>query len=133
MQLGLTKTQARVYLVLLKLDSSNARTIYKNTDVPRPEVYRSLDELQKLGLVEREVSKPIVFQTPPLELCIQILMDKREREHREFHHRAKEFLRKIQASKKPRRQKNEYTLSIIEGIKRIEAFVKGLPAVGCVY
>ena len=123
-QLGLTKTQAKVYLTLLRLDPAKARTIYKNTNVPRPEVYRSLDELQKLGLVEREIAKPFVFHTPPLELCIQILMAKRNQEHREFQNKAKEFLQKIQAAKKPRTENHEYKILMIEGIKRIEMLVK---------
>ena len=123
-QLGLTKTQAKVYLTLLRLDAAKARTIYKNTNVPRPEVYRSLDELQKLGLVEKEITKPFVFHTPPLELCIQILMAKRNQEHREFQNKAKDFLQKIQAAKKPRPKNNEYKIFVIEGIKRIEILVK---------
>jgi sugar-specific transcriptional regulator TrmB len=123
-QLGLTKTQAKVYLALLKLDTAKARTIYNNTEVPRPEVYRSLDELQKLGLVEKEINTPFMFHTPPLELCIQILMTKREQEHKEFQTRAKEFLQKIQKTKQPRPSRSEYNLFMIEGITRIEQLIR---------
>ena len=123
-QLGLTRTQAKVYLMLLKLEPAKARTIYKNTDVPRPEVYRSLDALQKLGLVEREISTPFMFHAPPLELCIQILMARREQEHREFQDRAKLFLRKMHSTKRPRPQKSEHRLLMIEGIKRIEMLLR---------
>lgn len=123
MQLGLTKTQAKVYLTLLKLDVANARTLYKNTDVPRPEIYRSLDELQKMGLVEKEISTPLKFHAPPLELCIQILMAKREQKYKEFKIEAREFLRKIKKIKQPQSKKRVYDLFMITGMQRIEQLI----------
>ena len=38
--------------------------------------------------------------------------------------KAKDFLQKIQAAKKPRPKNNEYKIFVIEGIKRIEILVK---------
>jgi sugar-specific transcriptional regulator TrmB len=53
MHLGLTNSQAKVYLALLRLGTDNkGTTIAKFADVLRQDVYRLLDELQQIGIAK---------------------------------------------------------------------------------
>ena len=73
-QVGFTKTQSKIYLTLLKLKVPDAKTLSKAANVPKPEVYRTLNELQKMGLAEKHITKPIKYEATPLQFGLQILM-----------------------------------------------------------
>jgi sugar-specific transcriptional regulator TrmB len=76
-QVGFTTTQAKIYLTLLQLKEPDAKAVSKTADVPKPEVYRTLNELQKMGLAERQITKPIKYLATPLQFGLQILMAQR--------------------------------------------------------
>lgn len=60
--IGLTKTQAAVLDFLLENGESKAGIIAKNTPHPRGVVYKALEELLKLNLIEKlEPSKKVAF------------------------------------------------------------------------
>jgi sugar-specific transcriptional regulator TrmB len=123
-QLGLTRTQAKVYSALLNLEVAGARAIYQRTDVPRAEVYRSLDELQKIGLIEKEIDTPYRFRAPPLELCVQILIAKKNQQHREFQKTAEGFLRKMRQQDQTKSQRIDYSIRMVQGKRRIEQLLR---------
>ena len=50
-KIGLTKNQSLLYLSLLRLGSSSAQNIIKESGLHRSRVYDSLEKLQQLGLV----------------------------------------------------------------------------------
>ena len=54
--LGLTPVQARVYLALVESGPLRISAISKASDVARPDVYRILSNLEKIGLVEKITS-----------------------------------------------------------------------------
>jgi sugar-specific transcriptional regulator TrmB len=97
MHLGLTNSQAKVYLALLRLSTDNkGATIAKFADVPRQDVYRLLDELQQIGIVEKTLSRPATFRNVPPKETASILLQRRqtdfsllEREAADFVERAK--------------------------------------------
>ena len=61
--LGITISQGKVYLALLRLKAaSRVHTIAKFTDIPRQDVYRLLDELMQLGIVQKTLVKPATFK-----------------------------------------------------------------------
>ena len=97
-QVGFTKTQAKIYLTLLKLKEPDAKTLSKDSNVPKPEVYRTLDELQKMGLAEKQITKPIRYTATPLQLGLQILMAKKIQEYKKTELEIKKFLRSHQSS-----------------------------------
>jgi sugar-specific transcriptional regulator TrmB len=59
--LGLSARQAWVYLALLRVGPVRARVIAGLAGVPRQDVYRLLLELQQLGLVQKNLTAPIVM------------------------------------------------------------------------
>jgi sugar-specific transcriptional regulator TrmB len=79
MHLGLTKSQAKVYLALLRLVvDSKVTTIAKFVDVPRQDVYRLLAELQQIGIVQKALVKPATFKSSPPEEAVSILIERRK-------------------------------------------------------
>jgi sugar-specific transcriptional regulator TrmB len=102
--LGISVSQGKVYLSLLRLKTaSRVHTIAKFTDIPRQDVYRLLDELLHLGIVQKTLAKPATFKaTPPTEAVNILIRRKRgefsrmEREANKFVQRATELLTETQ-------------------------------------
>jgi sugar-specific transcriptional regulator TrmB len=79
-ELGLTFSQARVYIGLVRLgDRTTARAVSNIIQIARQDVYQLVAELQKLGLVELIIGKPEMFRAIPLQETISILTDRRNR------------------------------------------------------
>lgn len=68
-QLGFSPNQAKVYLALVMLGTSTAKSVWQFSGVSREEVYRKLRELQELGAVERIMTQPTSFKAIPME-CV---------------------------------------------------------------
>lgn len=122
--IGFTKTQAKIYLALLKLEEANGRMLSDKTKVARPEVYRTLGELQKKGLVEKEIGTPYMFKAVPVDLGLQILIQQRIRQCNEIQARANEFIQQLRNVKKETLPKQEYKLIKIEGRERLKQILK---------
>ncbi|MCW4005757.1 MAG: hypothetical protein NWF04_04070 [Candidatus Bathyarchaeota archaeon] len=73
--LGLTLNQAKVYLAILKLERTTAAQIAKYSKVRREDVYRVLPLLEKMGLVERLLGKPVEIQAAPIVDALTKLVD----------------------------------------------------------
>ncbi len=118
-QLGFTKAQANLYLSLLKLGRADVKNLSKNSDVARSAIYRTLGELQKMGLVEKEIALPNKFKATPIEYGLQILMIQRAKEFEHFQAKVKKFLRKAQTFQEDVLEEEEYKFIMIEGKERI--------------
>jgi sugar-specific transcriptional regulator TrmB len=78
--LGLTSSQATVYLTLIRLGTANAQTISNYSHVARSDVYRIIAALEKLALVEKIISTPCKFRPIPIQDSLSILMKRRMNE-----------------------------------------------------
>jgi sugar-specific transcriptional regulator TrmB len=76
-ELGLTGRQARIFLVLLKYESSTARALAIASNLARQDTYKVLDELQELGLVERQISAPAKFAAITIHDALSILINRK--------------------------------------------------------
>jgi sugar-specific transcriptional regulator TrmB len=76
-ELGLSISQAKIYLTLAKYKNLKATEISSISRVARPYVYAVLVQLEEVGLVEKTISKPEEFQAIPIEKCIHNLIQKR--------------------------------------------------------
>ena len=123
-EIGFTKTQANLYLTLLKTGETDARTLSKNTGMPKPEIYRTVKELEKKGLVEKELTAPSKFIATPIQFGLQILMDQRVQQCKNVQRKMKAFLRKKQACRLEAPKEKEYKLIVIEGKDRIVQTIK---------
>jgi sugar-specific transcriptional regulator TrmB len=52
-ELGCTALQAKVYLNLLALENTTAKTLAKKANIARAEAYRILNELQEKNLLKK--------------------------------------------------------------------------------
>jgi len=116
---GLTKTQAKVYLSLLKLGQTDGKLLAKKAEVPRQIVYRTLGQLQEKGLIEKEIGRPYKFRATPPKHVLQIIMSQRRQQNKEIREKAKFLLKKLQKYEKVTNEEHEYTFTYIEGQERI--------------
>ena len=123
-QIGFTKTQAKLYLTLLRLKESDANTLSKKTNVPRSAVYRVLDELQKKGIVEKIISAPCKFRATPLKFGLQILLSKRVQQLKQIQEETKSLLQKVQILYEQQPPEQDYKVIVIEGKERIIQRIK---------
>jgi HTH-type transcriptional regulator, sugar sensing transcriptional regulator len=80
-QFGLTKTQSNVLDYLLESGESKARDIAKNIKQPRGVVYKSLDELLEMDLVEkRDKEKQVSLFVACHPRNLEKLLEKKEKE-----------------------------------------------------
>lgn len=118
-RLGFTQTQAKLYLILLKMKKADGGTLSKHASMPRPVVYRTLYELQKKGLVEKEITRPYTFGATPIQYGLQALIMQRVEEFKKIQEATKTFLRKIQSEEEDTLVDQEYKIIIIDGKERL--------------
>lgn len=78
-EFGLTETQAKVFIAAIQLENPTVSEIAESAKVRREEVYRLLPELEKMGLIERLLGKPLRLRSPDPKSSISTLL-KLERE-----------------------------------------------------
>jgi len=78
-QAGLTENQALIYEILVKNGPMSAGAVCKKTPLKRGLVYKILDELTEIGLVEKkEKAKEVAIFSPAHPLKIKTLAKERE-------------------------------------------------------
>ena len=92
---GLTLLQAKVFLSLVEHGSLNAGRISFFSGVSRPDVYRALKNLHKLGFVNKEITEPFKFSAISLAAALDILMQKRKNKSKELKNKSKSLLDKV--------------------------------------
>jgi len=118
-ELGFTKTQAKLYLALLKFGKSDAKTLAKHSNVHRTEVYRALEELQKMGLVDKEIDLPIRFVAVPPALGLLNSIKKKREEIENIAEKTIDFIKQFELDPESSNNLREYNLKVIYGRKRI--------------
>lgn len=124
MDIGFTKNQAKLYLSLLKQGKAEGRTLAKLSGAPKSVIYRTLDELQRMGLVEKEITVPSKFKATPLKQGLQIIMNNRLEHYRKNRERTEQFLLRKQNAGQEENEEQEYRLVAYEGKERIRQVIK---------
>ena len=109
--LGLTPSQAKLYLIILKIGRADGKTIAKHSGVARQEVYRILCELQESGLVEKIIAKPYEFRAIPLQDGLSSLLTQKAEEYSEAKEKTKILLQRFE--NKAEDVSQEYALILI--------------------
>ena len=123
-QIGFTKTQAKVYWSLLRLGKTDGRMLSKSANAPRTVIYRTLDELQKMGLVEKEIAVPYRFRATPLKQAIQILMAQKLQQYEEQREKAEALLLRSESYVPEVLREDEWKFSIVENKDKILQVIK---------
>ncbi len=72
--LGLTQNQAKIYLSAAKIGPTTISDIAEHSGVRREEIYRLLPDLEKIGLIERLMGKPMRIRTPDVKAAMSTLI-----------------------------------------------------------
>jgi sugar-specific transcriptional regulator TrmB len=97
--LGLTIPQGKVFRALTRIGKdSPASKIASFSKMARTDVYRVLEELQEVGLVEKIIATPTKFQAVPIREAVFILTEKRNRKTAELRRSARELIRLFEHS-----------------------------------
>jgi len=111
--LGLNSTQVKVYLTLLSLGQSRAKTIWKNAKVARQDVYRILNELELKSLVEKIIWTPTEFRALPMQDALSVLLKEREQEYDLLRKKTNNLLEKTIAKQKENATAKEFEFKIL--------------------
>lgn len=98
--LGLTFAQAKVLLALTDSDASTIKEIAFRSKVHRTDIYRVIEDLEKEGLLEREISTPVKYKAIPIDECVQTLFQRRNNETRKIRRETAKLIRKHKAEAK---------------------------------
>ena len=114
MKLELTFLQAKIYLALVKLGKAEVKTISKASNVARPDVYRVMPTLEKLGLVEKIIATPTIYKATPLKEGYYFLLQNKTREHTELQQKTIDLIKNSHESNdKTTLQKEEQQFVLI--------------------
>jgi sugar-specific transcriptional regulator TrmB len=94
--LGLTPSQAKIYIALLELGKATGKTVSQHSKVARQEAYRILAALQEKGLVEKIITAPTKFEPIPIEDCVSVLIESKKNEISETQIRTARLIQKFQ-------------------------------------
>ncbi len=89
--LGLTHTQAKIYLSNLRAGRATAKTISQNAKIARPDVYRVLPSLWRMGLTKKHVASPSAYEAIRPKDAIAILLRNKKGEYSNAKRKAKAF------------------------------------------
>ena len=64
--LGLSAAQAKVYLAIYKSGKAKASAICKSSGIVRQDLYRIIDSLQEVGLIEKVITFPAEYSALPV-------------------------------------------------------------------
>jgi sugar-specific transcriptional regulator TrmB len=90
--LGLTKSQAKIYLAILELENATVNTLASISKIDRANVYRAVKELYKLNLVEQFLTNPTTFKALPMNEGLRLLLEHRKSDYEENEINAKKLL-----------------------------------------
>lgn len=123
MSLGLNSSDARVLVALYKIGTAKASRIAKDSTVTRPDVYRALSKLHKLGLVEKIIAHPSRFRAVPIETGVSVLLEHKAKKYIELKSKSASLIRRIN---KKNNYKESYQESQFVLIPSTEALFKRL-------
>lgn len=79
-ELGLTLSEAKVYLTLAQIGPSRTGSISKATGIQRQHVYHSLHSLEEKGLIEKQLGKIANFKAVPLDRALGMLVKRKQKQ-----------------------------------------------------
>ncbi len=125
---GLTRNEARVLVFLAKTGPSKASDVARAVQINRTETYRTIRNLQRRGLVEATLERPVRFQSMPFDRCLQILIDERKAKLRILEQRGENLRRQFEDVRvEPVTQEVE-RFQVVEGRIRIEQRLHSMSA-----
>lgn len=89
--LGLTVSQAKVYLSLAKLGEARIQTISQTVQIARQDIYRIMAELEQRCIVEKVISAPTRFKVIPIHEAVPLLLQRMQQRTLKAQEKAAQF------------------------------------------
>jgi sugar-specific transcriptional regulator TrmB len=90
--LGLSQTDAQIYIYLATEGPAKARNIINGLTINKRQVYRSLKRLQNKGITIANDERPFEFSAVPFEEVLDLLMEIKKEQAQTLQESKKEFL-----------------------------------------
>lgn len=98
MDLGLTLLQAKIYLALSQTGKATIATVSKTAHVARQDTYRIMPTLEKLGLAEKIIAAPMMYNAIPIKEGYYLLLQNKTREQFELKKKTMDMIKKAHES-----------------------------------
>lgn len=98
-KLGLTSLQARIYLTTVTLRKAGVGKIATMSEVARPDVYRILPALEKLGLIRKVITTPSTYEATSLKEGCDILLKRKKIQYLEAEQRSQSLIEEFNQQK----------------------------------
>ena len=122
-ELGLTGSEVKAYVALLKGGSMTASEVSREARIPYSKVYDALESLHRRGWVEEQKSRPLVYTAKPPDTALEELKARQETERKEKEQIALDELMGIYVS---RGEQEKPDIWIMRGTNEILSRVKNL-------
>ena len=123
---GLTRNEARVLVFLAKTGPSKASEVARAVQINRTETYRTIRNLQRRGLVEATLERPVRFQSMPFDRCLRILIDERKAKLRILEQRGEALRRQFADVRVEPVSQEVERFQVVQGRIRIEQRLHGM-------
>ena len=125
---GITRNEARVLVFLAKTGPSKASEVARAVQINRTETYRTIRNLQRRGLVEATLERPVRFQSVPFDKCLQVLIDERKAKLRLLEQRGETLRRQFEEIRVEPFARELERFQVVEGRLRIEQRLQSMYA-----
>ena len=122
----MTRNEARVLVFLAKTGPSKASEVARAVLINRTETYRTIRNLQRRGLVEATLERPVRLQSVPFEKCLSILIEERRARLRILEQRGEALRRQFDVVRVEPVTHEVERFQVVEGRLRIEQRLHGM-------
>jgi sugar-specific transcriptional regulator TrmB len=105
-RLGLTFTEAKVFLALCTIGTSTAKMLSENAGVAREVIYQVMPTLQKKNIIETQLTTPQSYTAIPTEYAFAILLEQKTEENKKTKQEITQALKALKTIPKP--NSNDY-------------------------
>ncbi len=113
-EIGFTQAQAKIYLALLKTGETDAKTLEKIAKTTNQVIYRTLNELQGRGLVEKKVTSPLQYEAVPINQAMEVILYEKKNELNNMLEKSKKITKAIEQQLVFEDMKQDFQISVIE-------------------
>jgi sugar-specific transcriptional regulator TrmB len=121
--LGLSEEEASVLKDLYLVGESKAGDLARSSGLARIKVYRILDRLQEMSIVESTMGRPVIFSAIPLERAIERLIEHATKKLETMKVAREEIVKELAKFKLQERPQVEAKYRIIQGKQQIYAWI----------
>ncbi len=125
--LGLTYRESKIFLTLSLLGRATINNLSSAAKMDRANVYRVVNQLRELKIVQVLITNPKTFEALPLNDPVQLLLDGKKKKYKNAEYKAQKFLRRYKQNRRAPANSKESQLILIPGgkltLRKIEELV----------